>query len=725
MPSASSDPAHRSNRPTDFVSRRRWHRLRAWAATAAFSALAALADIGRPRLGATTLEEAGASLQQVSVPPVPSPRNAAPIVGFVDAHNHQFAYLAFGGRAVVGRAYGPMSSALSADIDRAHHGRDHWGDIINGFVTTRGPGILLYSNSGYPDFSGWPNAFEWDHQKVHQEWLYRALRGGMHLMVMFAVDGPPLCDKVDTDLRHCWDEMATIDRQLDAAYAMQRYIDAASGGPGRGWYRIVTTPAEARRVIAEGKLAVVLGIETAHLFNCNGEPCEWKTQLDHYWARGVRHFYPIHQDDNVFGGASYFQPDLQRQENWFADRFKVTPAYTQYTRPCDQYDLGRCNVKGLTAAGVRFLTELMHLGGIIDADHMSDRSFADTMALARRYGCYPVAATHAGFNRINNDGQDHEGQLTAQELRQIVDCGGLVSLITGQGNIGDVDTWTRPNGTRINHACGRSTETLVQAYLYAIDNAPGAAFGLGSDVNTPLDQPGPRFGPGQCLTVTGHTGSNRNWALAKSEARLRYPFVARGSGERLDRSQSGTRTFDFNVDGLAQLGLLPDMVADFEVLGVRAEDMKPLLSSAEGYVQMWERADRLKEQIPSGFNPSRRTRFGRITTTDRADVVSWHAEANVVPASVVEFTFCQSQPLSWRKTMGLLNGIGRSVPLSVVDDRKCASGRLTPEETRNGQSFALEKAKAWGIMTNVGEFPVSTFGPLEGGTRVTVTWNRD
>ena len=45
--------------------------------------------------------------------------------------------------------------------------------------------------------------------------------------------------------------------------AMQDYIDAQYGGPGRGWYRIVTDPFEARKVINQGKLAVVMGMETS------------------------------------------------------------------------------------------------------------------------------------------------------------------------------------------------------------------------------------------------------------------------------------------------------------------------------------------------------------------------------------------------------------------------------------------------------------------------------
>ena len=45
--------------------------------------------------------------------------------------------------------------------------------------------------------------------------------------------------------------MVGIDRQIDAAYELERYVDAHSGGPGMGWFRVVSTPAEARAVMAE------------------------------------------------------------------------------------------------------------------------------------------------------------------------------------------------------------------------------------------------------------------------------------------------------------------------------------------------------------------------------------------------------------------------------------------------------------------------------------------
>jgi hypothetical protein len=53
---------------------------------------------------------------------------------------------------------------------------------------------------------------------------------------------------------------------------------------------------------------------------------------------------------------------------------------------------------------------------------------------------------------------------------------------------------------------------------------------------------------------------------------------------------SGDRTFDYNSDGLANIGLLPDFVQDLKQAGLSDADLDPLFDSAEAYVQMWERA---------------------------------------------------------------------------------------------------------------------------------------
>ena len=63
-------------------------------------------------------------------------------------------------------------------------------------------------------------------------------------------------------------DMSVAVKQLEYLYDVQDYIDAQSGGPGKGWYRIVKSPQEARQVINDGKMAGVLGVEVAQVFDC-------------------------------------------------------------------------------------------------------------------------------------------------------------------------------------------------------------------------------------------------------------------------------------------------------------------------------------------------------------------------------------------------------------------------------------------------------------------------
>jgi hypothetical protein len=58
----------------------------------------------------------------------------------------------------------------------------------------------------------------------------------------------------------------------------------------------------------------------------------------------------------------------------------------------------------------------------------------------------------------------------------------------------------------------------------------------------------------------------------------------------LDRSVVVQKIFDFNRDGLAHIGMLPDLIADFRALGLTDADLSPLLNSAQGYIQVWKKA---------------------------------------------------------------------------------------------------------------------------------------
>jgi hypothetical protein len=128
-------------------------------------------------------------------------------------------------------------------------------------------------HEGYPEFTDWPNGwFSSTHQTMYYRWLERAHRAGCACWCSTRRATRPV--RADHRAGHrsrcatCATTWSPSIAQILETYALERYIDAQHGGPGRGWFRIVKTPAEARAVIDEGKLAVILGIEISNLFDC-------------------------------------------------------------------------------------------------------------------------------------------------------------------------------------------------------------------------------------------------------------------------------------------------------------------------------------------------------------------------------------------------------------------------------------------------------------------------
>ena len=244
-----------------------------------------------------------------------------------------------------------------------------------------------------------------------------------------------------------------------------------------------------------------------------------------------------------------------------------------------EYRTGRRNVQGLTSLGKTLIREMIARGMTFDVDHMSARSKADTLDICEAAD-YPVLSGHTGFVDICRGEKRHEGQLLSQEVERIRKLGGMVAIIAHQGTLEEIDTWQGPGQPSIPHTCGNSSNTVVQAYLYAASKMQGGPVAFGTDFNGLAGLPGPRFGSEDCPGNGTSGGSSR----------MTYPFVAAASGRSMPKSVVGQKTFDFNDDGLAHVGMLPDLIADFQDMGLSQVDLDPLLNSAEGYVTLWEKA---------------------------------------------------------------------------------------------------------------------------------------
>jgi microsomal dipeptidase-like Zn-dependent dipeptidase len=67
----------------------------------------------------------------------------------------------------------------------------------------------------------------------------------------------------------------------------------------------------------------------------------------------------------------------------------------------------------------------------------------------------------------------------------------------------------------------------------------------------------------------------------------------------LQRSTAGpVREFDYNLDGLAHYGMLPDMLQDLKNVGLPENVIDGFFRSAERYIQVWERSVQAAAKIP-------------------------------------------------------------------------------------------------------------------------------
>lgn len=543
-----------------------------------------------------------------------------PLWGVADTHTHLFANLAFGEHVFWGSPFdtiGPPSDSVGA-IARALascapiYGPNGLRDLIG---TLMG-GHIGHSTHGMPDFTGWPEWNTLTHQQMYVDWLDRARAGGLRLVVTHAVNAEALCrlrvvtKAVYKDGTDPCDDMNTVGRQLDAVNAMQAYVDARAGGPGRGWFRIVRSPEEARAAIAADQIAVVLGIEVDNLFGCYPKQCSSDSvtrALETYYRRGVRHIFPIHLANNVFGGPSLFLdwfyyntyrltrafPEVEQcQDTTLRYHFSASKAQRVAFRALglgkapDYPTYPHCNKLGLTPLGEHLVVEMMKRGMILDIDHMSAKAAAQTLRLARPWN-YPISASHTGFLDLSLGTHRHEGQKTAAQLAAIQASHGMVSAILTQGRAGELKQWVDPD-TRdsVANSCPESSRAWVQAYLYAVHQMKGFD---GAGVGFASDQPfipwtGPRF---------GRNGCTRHAAEPQADS-IVYPFTL--NNVAFPKSRTGKREFNFNHDGFAEIGLLPDFIRDLKNLkhandvGLSDRELGPLYRSAERYVEMWERA---------------------------------------------------------------------------------------------------------------------------------------
>lgn len=236
----------------------------------------------------------------------------------------------------------------------------------------------------------------------------------------------------------------------------------------------------------------------------------------------------------------------------------------------------------------RFLIgELFTQHFIVDVDHMSMKAADETLAIAERLR-RPVVSGHTTMLGAVRGQRRSEYARTDDQLRRISALGGLVSI--GLAEVGRARELDQVSGGPKNN-CSSSSAAWAQPYSYAVSRLGGpetAVVGVSTDQSF-VQLIGPRFGHDAC---DGGTREERKAQTTDTQVTYPIAIVSPGRPVHLPASRQGRRTFDFNTDGMAHIGMYPDFFADLTQIGVSSRHLQPVFRSAEQYIELWERIDR-------------------------------------------------------------------------------------------------------------------------------------
>lgn len=551
--------------------------------------------------------------------------------GYLDAHLHGMAFEFLGGRAHCGRPWHPYGITYAL-VDCPDHQPGGYGAALEDVVSGHTPG-QGHDTVGWPTFGYWPRYDSLTHEAVYWKWLERAWQGGLRMYTNLLVENAALCKAYPLKKNSC-NEMDSVRLQAQRLHELERYIDAQYGGPGRGWFRIVTDPFQARRVVNAGRLAVVMGIEVSTPLDCGQigtTPTCTADQIDarmrEVYDLGVRQMEMTNKFDNALTGVTGDSGSTGLVVNegnfsetghfWKFGRCRTPNAEVQHDHTQDNapdesggrvprdglfgailettgtsgaapvYPAGpQCNIQGLTDLGKVFLEAMRKRGMVFDPDHMSASARQEALDVMQRAGYSGVISSHTWGDDAN--------------YAQVLRMGGVVTPHAGNAT-GFVQAW---------RVLRREADPR---FPYGI--------GWGSDIEGFSAQGAPR------RPAAGQGVS--------------YPFTGLG-GVRLDRERTGQRTWDINTDGVDSYGEYPDWVEDGRlVAGADGEQfVHDLARGAEAYLQMWERAtgiagDACRPDVPD-LSPADVARVAKGSTPEQVLLALGQPHARVGTT----FTYC-------------------------------------------------------------------------------------
>lgn len=573
------------------------------------------------------------------------------VLGLADVHVHTSSSTFLGG-ALTGKVFDKFG-VLNAEADcSVQHGPMGAADVIGAAFVGDTNG---HATDGWPTFSDWPTRDSLSHRAIYWKWIERAWKGGLRIMVNDVVENATLCElQRNASLTPTLDcnEMNSARRQIGTMYALQDYIDAQFGGRGKGFLQIVLTPAEARAKIADGKLAVVLGIEISNLFNCQlnynplrtqepfeetgtgatensytcamtetGAPNEILTQMVEMKGLGIRQLITIHEFDNAFGGNGIFDDlilNAGNRENTGGIPFgspagPFTP--TGETPTGEFWTTYDCPEENVTPGFSGYLWG--NSGGAVMTNLGPPPPLCPFVGQGGRPGgtlaCYPAKSqcnarwlTPIGlytYQKIMEQGIlfdiDHlEYEMKSQALELAEAQSPVYPFVSTHGTFGGI---SNDQAARILRNGG---------FLYpSIGSTPGFIGDLNETrALSELANNPHLFGFGFGTDTDGLSGQTAPRGTIAPGKEVVYPFVLfRGAPfdalpdfanatpvtfrqpEERDASGAG-RTWHVDFDGNAHYGMMADTVQEMR-LEATPQQLQMMFNAAEVYLQTWERTE--------------------------------------------------------------------------------------------------------------------------------------
>lgn len=301
---------------------------------------------------------------------------------------------------------------------------------------------------------------------------------------------------------------------------------------------------------------------------------------------------------------------------------------------------GAKNSVGLKDFGHDYIRALIDRGFILDTAHMSDKSVVGTYAvigekLAHDHPlctgfsfysepkddcdewAYPAIVSHAHFRgqaRYKDTSSPSsyndpaflpsEYDISDRNIEMVRRTGGVLGPFIAEYRISTPGLPFPPD-------CSLSSGFFGYSFDFARQRLGGSnGVGMATDF-TLIPGAAPRFGNNACWGYRGaddpkkeRSAHPERYNAAAQMNGVVYEGVGAKHGVRLGMNAPlkpdhlGKRTFDVNVDGLAHFEMIPDILQDLKNLGWPPADFQAIFSSAEGYIEMWEKSQRVA-QAPS------------------------------------------------------------------------------------------------------------------------------